>query len=110
MRNVMRKCNTSRACGVYVRMRLAARKPPRAARRRLGQPGEFAHANNAGPGRVALGPRLRPGPWQPDRRIRSARGLYPECTRPVAPNGNALMMRMRPFWVNGGPFPIKMLW
>ena len=50
MRNVMRKCNTSRACGVYVRMRLAARKPPQAARRRLGQPGAFAHANNAGPG------------------------------------------------------------
>ena len=103
MRNVMRKCNTSRACGVYVRMRLAARKPPQAARRRLGQPGEFAHANNAGPG--PGDPRTLPaaGPM-------AARSPDPECTRPVVPNGNALMMRMRPFWVNGGPFPIKMLW
>ena len=40
----------------------------------------------------------------------SARSPDPECTRPVVPNENALMMRMRPFWVNGGPFPIKMLW
>ena len=93
MHNVMRKCNTSHACGVYVRMRLAA----------LGQPGEFAHVNNAGPG--PGGPRTPPavGPM-------AARSPDPECTRPVVPNGNALMMRMRPFWVNGGPFPIKMLW
>ena len=39
---------------------------------------------------------------QPCRWIRSA--LY----QPVVPNGTALMMRMRPFLVNGGTFLIKM--
>ena len=91
----MRNCNSSRAlaaCKVYMRMRLAARGSTQATRRRLGQPGEFAHANNDGPG--PGGPRPHP---QSDPC--AARSLDPECTRPIVPNGNALMMRMRPFWV-----------
>ena len=46
----MHNCNSSRTCEVYVRMRLAACAPKQAARRWLGQSGEFPHANNDGPG------------------------------------------------------------
>ena len=39
-----------RGVRLCVHMRLAARVPKQAARRRLGQPGEFPYANNDGPG------------------------------------------------------------
>ena len=103
----MRNCISSRACEVYVRMRLAARVPEQAARRWLGQSGDFPHANNDGPGLDGPGTRPAVGPM---RSQIAASGLIPECTRPVVPNGNALMMRMRSFWVNGGPCLVKMLW
>ena len=97
----MRNCNTSRVCTcqVYVRMRVAARGPTQAQGRRQTNPGAFAHATNR-----PLGPARGRAHGQPYRWIRSA--LY----RPVGPNRNALMMRMRPFWVNSGTFLIKMLW
>ena len=46
----VRNCNSSRACEVYVRMRLATRVPKQAARRWQSQSGELPHANNEGPG------------------------------------------------------------
>jgi hypothetical protein len=60
MHNVMHNCNSSRACGMYVRMRLAACAPKQAARRWLGQSGEFPHANNDGPGLGLDGPGAPP--------------------------------------------------
>ena len=94
----MRNCNSNGACEVHVRMHLAARGPTQAAHRRLGQLGVLAHANNDGIGLGGPQPRPRPEPC-------AARSPDPECMQPVV-----LMMRMRPFWVNGGPFLIKMLW
>ena len=97
----MCNCNTSRVCtcGVYVRMSLAACGPTQAARQAPDQHGSFAHATNR-PSDPARGRAHGP----PYRWIRSA------LHRPVVPNGNALMMRMRPFWVNGGTCLIEMLW
>ena len=76
-----------------------------AARPQSGQPGAFVHATNGGPGPVALGPRLLPDPW-------AAGSPDPEGTQASVrmPNGNALMMRMRPAWLGGGPVSIKTPW
>ena len=96
----MRNCNSGRECGVHVRMRLAARVPKQAARRWLGQSGMQTTTALA---LICLGNRPRWGPC-------AARSPHRERARPAVPNGNALMMRMRPFWVNGDPCLVKMLW
>ena len=93
----MHNCNSSRACA-WLRARL---NRPHGAD--WANPGNSRMQITTALALMGLGPRLRSDPC-------AARAPDPECTRPVVPNGNALMMRMRPFWVNGGPCLVKMLW
>ena len=75
----MRSCITSRACAceVHVRMRLAARVPEQAARRWLGQSGDFPHANNDGPG---LGGPGAPPAVGPMRSRIAGSGVHAACS------------------------------
>ena len=73
----MRNCISSRACEVYVRMRLAARVPEQAARRWLGQSGDFPHANNDGPGLDGPGTPPAVGPM---RSQIAASGVHAACS------------------------------
>ena len=73
----MQNCISSRACEVYVHMRLAARVPEQPARRWLDQSGGFLHANNDGPGLDRPGSPPAVGPM---RSQITASGVHAACS------------------------------
>ena len=73
----MHNCNTIRACEMYVHMRWTARGSTQAARRRLGQPGVFAHANNESPD--PHGPRSPPAVGPVGSQIAGS-GVHTACS------------------------------